>query len=207
MQKLFKVLLVFSVVILLPFMVLSIYNQPIGDDLWYTWMAKKYGFAEAQRQWFLTFIGRYSTNMLLSVNSFVYGSLLSFKVWPIIKLLGFVTAFYSLVHFALGNLLPLWQKFSMAVFFTMVFYLNMPGIFEGAYWLATLICYHLGVMLGMFLFPWAANYKQGNVLKTVWLVYIYCCRLSRSNRVHYFGFGGCNVGKGLVEIKKNAPWF
>lgn len=123
-------------------------------------MAKQYGLAEAQHQWFITINGRYSSNFLMSLNSFVYGSVISYKLWPIIAVVAWVVAFYNLINLALGNVIAPWQKVSAALFFTAIFYTNMPGIHEGAYWLSSITGYQLPTISFLFLLPICVKFNN-----------------------------------------------
>lgn len=138
---------VFSTIALGIIAALAVFNQPTIDDFWYTWMVKKWGFAEAQHQWYITINARYSSNAFMSLNSLVRGSVVFFKVFPIILLGGYVTLF---TLFAKRILFPDFsnkQSLYAGLLVAAVYCYGMPGFYEGFFWCSALVGYQLPFLL------------------------------------------------------------
>ena len=138
---------VFSTIALGIIAALAVFNQPTIDDFWYTWMVKKWGFAEAQHQWYITINARFSSNAFMSFNSLVWGSVLFFKVFPIILLGGYVLLF---TLFAKRILFPDFSRkesLHAGLLMSAVYCYGMPGFYEGFLWCSALVGYQLPFLL------------------------------------------------------------
>lgn len=139
---------------IIPFVVVSFFNQPVGDDFWCIWMVKKYGFAEAQYLWFISMNNRYSANMITSLNAIFFDSVLGFKIIPVLMIIGWICSVYYFMSSILQGTISAVQKLSCSLFIAAVYYINLPGVHDGVYWVASLACYQLPVTLLLLLSGW-----------------------------------------------------
>ncbi len=161
-KSLLNLLTALSAIGLALFAALAFYNQPTIDDFWYTWMMKKWGFAEAQHQWYITINARYSSNALMSLNSFVWGSVLFFKVFPILLLFGYWGLFSLLAKKVIYPDLSNTECQKIGLLFTAVYTYGMPGFYEGFYWCSALAGYQVPFILwGFALFFLFSRRKKG----------------------------------------------
>lgn len=173
-KQLLPLLALLSIMGIGMFGALAVFNQPTIDDFWYTWMVKKYGFWEAQHQWYITINARYSSNAFMSFNSFVWGSVLFFKAFPILLMVGYV-ALFSL--FAKKILFPGFsnrEAMYAGLFLAAVYCYGMPGFYEGFYWSSALMGYQVPFLLwGFGLLFLLANTKPVSVAGTLfWALFI-----------------------------------
>ncbi len=87
-QKLKKKNIVLDVfiplIILLPFVLISFYNHPIGDDFWFSALVRKYGFSKAEPIIFKTVSARFSALFIMGINPLVFGNFWLYKLIPIL---------------------------------------------------------------------------------------------------------------------------
>lgn len=146
MRKNYFIILFISAAALLPFIIISFFNQPTGDDFWCMWMVKRFGFFGAQIEWLSSMNGRYSANIVTSAISLVflhYGSALVFKLLPVIIIMAWVAAVYHLVNTLLSKRLNFIRKLTIALALVAIYYINIPGVHDGIYWVSSIVCYQL----------------------------------------------------------------
>jgi hypothetical protein len=153
--------------VVLPFVGLSFYNHPSLDDIMDAMIVRQLGFWEAQKHFYTTHTGRYTTTVLLAlVNPLIYGRLETH--WWVVTL-GFVG----------GTLLVL--RLCIA---------ELPRLSNGARWrlagllLAVWLAYAPGQAEGLYWFTGAYTY-----VASAWLLLLWLVALSRYTTARHTGTG------------------
>lgn len=137
--------------LLLPFLVISIYNHPSADDFSYSDFANRLGFWNAQIENYFIWTGRYTATALLTVSPLDYTNLTLYRVLPVLLLISFSFSVYYflnklLIHTRRRDLIVL----TFLILFLYIYY--TPNITEAFYWMAGSITYQLASILTLFLF-------------------------------------------------------
>ncbi len=136
---------------ILPFIIISFFNNPTADDFCYNCKSRDLGFWNAQLSWYNDWSGRYFSSAILSIKPLVSDSFLIYKLIPIVLIISLFTTIYYISSLLLVNLKK--RDFLILTFFILVMYLiQMPSISEGFYWLAGSITYQLSNILAILLF-------------------------------------------------------
>lgn len=162
-----------SAAALFPILILSFFNQPVGDDIWYTWMVKQHGFWETQRQWFITINGRYSANLFMSLNTWIHGSTISFKILPAVVIIAWLVVVFFVVKSVFDKSMGSRQCLLLSLLLVLVYYLNMPGLHEGCYWMSGVTGYQLPIILFVFYPVMIKGYEQQPRWKKYFLYPLY----------------------------------
>lgn len=133
---------------MLPLIVISFFNHPVGDDYWFSSLVRKDGFTEAYSHIRQSVSARYTALSLMAVNPLVFGNFFLYKIIPV----AFIIVFLLTLTYLLKTLNQ--QKpFHQSAIFTATYFAVMPGIGEGLYWTSSLCVYQCGIV---FLMLWAA---------------------------------------------------
>ncbi len=140
---------------IIPFLLLCIYNVPLGDDFWYANAFKENGLLDTQTKFYEMWSGRYMATFLISTaNPLSYGYLNLAFIHPLILLSAtalsmklFVKQTVKFFKFPISSAL----LFSILFFF----YLNhLPDVGETFYWMAGAYTYQIPII---FLFIYLAS--------------------------------------------------
>ena len=149
---------------ILPFIVISFFNNPTADDFCYNCQSRDLGFWNAQLAWYNGWSGRYFSSAILSIKPLVSDSFLIYKLIPIILLISLFTSIYYLSSLLFVDLKK--RDFFILSFFIMTLYLiQMPSISQGFYWLAGSITYQLSNILAVLLFCFLIKLIETNEKK------------------------------------------
>lgn len=132
---------------LLPFVLLSFYNVPIGDDFMYAKSFIDNGFLGAQLKWFNDWSGRYVSSMAIAtLNPLSYHNLGYAFILPLSLIFGIFFSFKQLIKNAINTFnLPLNSSLLFAL--TLFFYINyLPDFGETFYWYAGAFTYQLPIV-------------------------------------------------------------
>lgn len=133
---------------ILPFLVISIFNNPSADDFCFNCQSRDLGFWEAQLSWYNGWTGRYFSTAILSIKPLISEPFLLYKLIPVILITALGASLYYLSSLLLVKLKK--KDFFILTFFIMVLYLiKMPSISEGFYWLAGSITYQLANIISI----------------------------------------------------------
>jgi hypothetical protein len=133
---------------LLPFFGLARYNYPFWDDFGMAMMVRKYGFWEAQRVFYTTWGGRYSTAFVQTVaNPLSYGWLAGTQVTTLLLLAGTLLALYLALRELSGGQLARPAAGRGAALLLLLCLAWMPTVYPMFYWFASGTGYQLGIVL------------------------------------------------------------
>ncbi len=182
-SKLFKsdnFIISVGILTILPFIIISFFNNPTADDFCYNCKSRDLGFWNAQLSWYNDWSGRYFSSAILSIKPLVSDSFLIYKLIPVLLLISLFISIYYLSSLLLVNLKK--RDFFILTFFILVMYLiQMPSISQGLYWLAGSITYQLSNILAILLFCFLIKLIETNERKYLILSIIFAFFVIGSN--------------------------
>lgn len=129
---------------IIPFILLSFLNVPLGDDFWYANSFIENGFVATQVKWYNDWSGRYMATFAIStLNPLAYGYLKLAFIHPLLLIAGM---FFSLKAFIYNVVDTFLFNLNKRLIFALIlfFYFNyLPDIGESFYWMAGAYTYQL----------------------------------------------------------------
>jgi len=184
-SKLFKsdnFIISVGILTILPFIIISFFNNPTADDFCYNCKSRDLGFWNAQLSWYNDWSGRYFSSAILSIKPLVSDSFILYKLIPVLLLISLFSSIYYLSSLLLVNLKK--RDFFIFTFFILVMYLiQMPSISQGFYWLAGSITYQLSNILAILLFCFLIKLVDSNEKKYLILSIFFAFLVIGSNEV------------------------
>lgn len=90
-------IIIIGVFSILPFVLISYFNNPNADDFCYNVMSRDLGFLQAQINWYQGWSGRYFSTAILSIQALVSNTFLLYKLFQLF--------YYSLYSYRFTGLL------------------------------------------------------------------------------------------------------
>ena len=138
---------------LLPFAALSFYNPPFWDDFGMAIMVRDMGFWATQRDFYLTWGGRYATAFIqTAANPLVYGSVAGFRLTPLLMLAGTFAALWAALRELSGRRLSGGPALRAAALLLLLGLAGLPSVYPTFYWFTSSTGYQTGIVL-MLLVP------------------------------------------------------
>ena len=133
---------------LLPFVFISVYNQPAIDDFWNANTVIEHGRLGTVIFYFQNVSARFFSNFLMSfLNTLPYGSIWIFKMWPVAIILLLFSSFLFLYASFLSGKTTIKKPIIAALVFVVLHVANIRVLFEGLYWMSSTICYQVAICL------------------------------------------------------------
>jgi hypothetical protein len=170
-------LTIFSI---LPFILISYFNQPSADDYCYAAKAHNLGFWNAQINSYLGWTGRYLSTFLLSFDILVKGKFILYKLFPVVLILSLFKSFFNLISLLFVGLSKK-DVFIITSLFVVVYFIQMPSISEGIYWFAGSMTYQLSNIISILFICSLIKVFQLNRLKHLFFAIIYMILLIGTN--------------------------
>ena len=145
-----NIIIVIGIFIILPFIILSFYNQPSADDYCFAFSSRDSGVWTAFKNCYSELTGRYFANFLLLNNPLVYKTLWLYKFSSIVMLVLTMSAFYFLINSIGYNFLSLRSKLAGTLALQSLYLAGMPEVAQGYYWMNGSITYQLASILFVF---------------------------------------------------------
>lgn len=144
-------IIIVGVLSVLPFIVISIFNNPSADDFCYNNYTRDLGYLNTQIEAYYNWTGRYFSTAIISISAFLSDSFYLYKLFPVILLFLF---FLSIYHLSSSIFVSFSRKdkFTLTFLVLILYLLQMPSTSEGFYWLAGSVTYQLSIILAVFLF-------------------------------------------------------
>lgn len=165
--KIDKLLLRLLIVILIPFIFISFFNNPATDDFYLANLSLKYGLFDVHFWHYNNWSGRYFSNGLLFFSPLYFGDFYLYKIIPIALLLLFVFSvkyFISSVFYSTSNS----KKWAISSFIILLYFIQIPEFCSAFYWLPAAMTYQFGVTLTLLFVSFYVQYK--NSKKPVYLL-------------------------------------
>ncbi len=168
-QLLFLVLLI---LVLLPYIYISLFTNPVADDFMYAHKAKAQDLFPALLEEYLTWNGRYISNIFVLKNPIVYGSFTGYKIVPVLIIIATIGSVSFFIKVITQNYFNKIQRYTGALFFTVLFLSQMPKISEGIYWYTGSVTYQLGhISLLCFIALLGAFYRKSQSVSSKWILF------------------------------------
>lgn len=167
--------------ILGPFIIISFFNFPTGDDFWYGHLVRRDGYWKAQWEFYSLISPRYTTFAITCLFPLSFGRFYGYKLIPLVAM---VLIVLTLAHwFRRTGGEDRKGAFWLALLFTGVYFAVQQGIGEGLYWASAVAGYDTAIVLFVLwlteLFGWYSGGQRGS-----WVVVTLCLNL--------VVLGGCN---------------
>lgn len=149
-----------SLIAILPFILLSLFNNPASDDFAYCNESQVRSFFDFQKYLYFEWSGRYFSNLLLGfIEPLVYKQFYWYKLIPIVLILVFIFSIFSVLT-ALKFKISTLEKISLVGFFLFLYIYQVPDVYQGFYWIPGLLTYQLSQALVLFFFIFLFKYSQ-----------------------------------------------
>jgi len=161
-------LLILLLVAFFPYLYMSYYIHPSGDDFSYAWISWQNTFADAFLREYMMWSGRYSSNIFFLLNPIAFGSFSVYKAMPVVVLLLSIVATYCFSGLLSGSVFSKVQRWLATLVLHLLFLNNMPDLAEGLYWYTALVAYQLGnCFFLVFLILWGLYVQKRYVVHKV----------------------------------------
>ncbi|MEO8210814.1 MAG: DUF6056 family protein [bacterium] len=147
--KLENLLIVFLILMIIPFIFLFYFNHPSGDDFGFPDNTKIFGFLTAQQISYTNWTGKFFSNAVLSFNPLYFKSITGYKVFTLLLMIAFFYVIFLFISEIIRDNLKWKQRFlfSLAIFFLYLY--GMPSVSQGFYWITGSIVYQFGLIMIM----------------------------------------------------------
>lgn len=152
-----NIIIIISAVALLPFLVISIFNNPSADDFCYSNYTRDLGYLNLQREAYVNWTGRYFSTAIMGISALVSGAFFIYKLFPVLLLLLLFLSAYHLCTSVFASL-SIKDRYVISCFLITLYILQMPSVAQGLYWLAGSVTYQLSVILSMLFFSFVIRY-------------------------------------------------
>lgn len=153
-------LLVILSLLIVPFIYISLFVNPIADDYSLCLISHKLNFFEYTRYFYQTLSGRYAAGLavylLKIINLFTI-----VKVFPIIIILLSIYSTYLLFNKLFEKHLLI--NFSLSIIINFIFYTYMPWITHGLYWFTGSATYALSWIFISYFYSFYLDFEKGNL--------------------------------------------
>src|SRR5690606_15569640 len=122
------ILVLVALLLLIPFIFISHYNNPSSDDYRFVFYTSTLGLWEAQVHWYLTWVGRYFSTFLLSLHPLLIKSTLLYKVVPIILIFLSVHSIYRFINTLIKTKII---ALLLALYILFYYLTSMPSLVQG----------------------------------------------------------------------------
>lgn len=153
-----------SIFSLLPFLILSAYNNPSADDFVYSITFLKDGFFLPQYNWYVGWSGRYIASAVLSLSPISFYSFIGYKFGSLALLALLGSAFYYLVNQIFYKEILL-NRISICLLILLAYLYQMPKVASGLYWGAGASTYQLGNIFLLFMLGSIVLYLKTKKIK------------------------------------------
>lgn len=148
-NRLYKALLFAAIYVLLPFILLCLYNQPSADDYFSAVRDGHTSFTTVLQDVYLNWSGRYFAVLVSRINPLLFHSFALYKLFAFIMLVIFVAALFILTRQAAGKYLNGTQTAVFTALLAMIYFTAAPSMAEAFYWFSGAWIYQLANVLSM----------------------------------------------------------
>src|SRR5262245_2244580 len=138
-------------VVVLTFVLLSLFSQPVGDDFCNAAKSLDLGFWNAQVFWYQNHTGRYFGQAVISIYPWVVAFFSGYKFAALILFVVFLIALSTFLRAVGGSFVSNRKAHWGALGLLAIYLTRMPSPVEGFYWLSGSINYTLPCVLLLFL--------------------------------------------------------
>lgn len=144
------IVLFLALILIIPFFILPIYNNPSIDDYAFAYHVNADGFWKAQTFWYLEWTGRYFASLILSLHPLLIGSNALYKIISLVVLIASAYSIYKFI-IAIGKFNNRIFNILLTIIILFCFLNGMPSLVQGIYWEPASVTYHLANILTLLL--------------------------------------------------------
>ena len=164
-QKQYRWLLIVCLIaLLIPYLYISRYANPVADDWVYAHAGKNNALADLLVRDYYNWNGRYFSNILVFSNPMVYPSLAFYKLAPFLLIILTVVSYFFLITSIVGNQVADSTQVILALVLSILFLYQMPIISEGFYWYTGAVTYELANVTMVVYLGCLRYYTQGKII-------------------------------------------
>lgn len=170
--KLFKSynnIIFIGILAILPFLIISFFNNPSADDFCFNANNQDFGYLGANLYSYNNYNGRFFSAAILNLNSLVSGSFIIYKLTPIILFSSLFLSIYYLSSLLFYNFKRR-DLIILSLLCLVVYLIQMPSVSQGFYWLAGSITYQLPNILTVIFFCLLIKLFKANKRKYIALL-------------------------------------
>lgn len=175
-------IILIGILSLLPFLLLSIFNNPSADDFCYSNYSRDLGFLGLQIEAYNGWTGRYVSTAFMGVKGFVSGTFMIYKVIPVLVLVFFFLAIYHLNNTIFKGI-SIKGKVVLSSFVLVLYLIQMPSTSQGFYWLAGSVTYQLSIIWSLYLLSFFIRFNQTKKIKYLVLASVFAFLVVGSNEI------------------------
>jgi hypothetical protein len=130
-----------------PYVYLARHAHPVADDYSHALKSRQAGYLASVADIYVTWSGRYSSNVLILQNPILWGSRAWYRAVPpvliVLTVLGFYALFTAVFRASVGTI----TRVNLALALTLAYLFHMPSVAEGLYWYTGAVTYHAAHVL------------------------------------------------------------
>ena len=134
---------------LAPYVAVAAYIHPTADDFGYALDTRAEGYWAAQRHQWVTWNGRFASNLLVLANPMVGGSIAIYRLAAVAMIAATIAASYLLVRAISRAALDRRESLLCSLALTGVYLAGLPSLGESIYWFTGAVTYQLSSVLVM----------------------------------------------------------
>jgi hypothetical protein len=158
--------IVFLVIILLPFVILSVFSNPQADDFSAAATTQRFGYFKAVASVYNVWNGRWFSTAVMQANPLVFGSIDACKAIPIALLVFFLWALVALIRILFPEYKRTREVWLCALVLLALYLSCMPSVVQGFYWMSGAINYQLANIMMLLLWVQTAKLADTPAKKT-----------------------------------------
>ena len=159
-NKLYNVIILAGVYVIAPFLLISVYIQPAGDDYFSAVRDEHTAFIPVLQDSYLHWSGRYFAIAISRINPLLFHSVVAYKWYAAILIILFVKVLFILVRQVAGKYLTIKQVAAITIIFTTMYFAAMPSVSEGFYWFSGAWVYQAANIMFVLLLAVLIKLKQ-----------------------------------------------
>jgi hypothetical protein len=174
-----KLIVLLAIATLIPFLLLSLFNNPATDDFYFAFHSKTSGLLNAPYWMYNNVGGRYFSNTILCFNPVYFDNFYLFKIIPIGLLLLFVFSIYQFISSILVTSSKS-EKKAISCLLILLYFIQLPEACSAFYWIPGAITNQLPISLNLLFFTCLIQFYKTKkyrflLLSIVFLIFTMGC--------------------------------
>lgn len=135
---------ILPVIVILPFVLIALYNHPALDDWWYAEVYKQHGLLGAQQYWYTNYTARFFSNFLMTLAPLSFRWIEGYKVMPFV----FLLSLFLTLLFVVKTLFRSYTSHhcTLTLWLVVAYLFIQRDYFEAIYWLAGNVVYQFNML-------------------------------------------------------------
>lgn len=174
-----KLIVLLAIATLIPFLLLSLFNNPATDDFYFAFHSKTSGLLNAPYWMYNNVGGRYFSNTLLCFNPVYFDGFYWFKILPNVLILFFVFSIYQFISSILINFSKS-EKKAISSLLILTYFIQLPEACSAFYWMPGAITNQLPISLNLLFYTFLIKFYNTKkyrflLLSIVFLIFTMGC--------------------------------